>query len=184
MNLPTPQPRTLAHTRSVSFLGYHREDGLWDIEAQLTDSKPMFFEVKGEKSWEPNDPIHQMIIRLTIDEELVVQDIWVDMKAVPHDECPNAMDPMKKMIGAKIGSGWRKEIEKNLGEIRGCAHLRELLFNMATAAIQTLTPKLRARKSDQAPAHLDKCSTWRTDSDLVHRLYPMFYKPKESSIPE
>ena len=138
----------------------------------------MVFEVKGEKSWQANEPIHQMLIRITIDEELVLQDIWVDMKAFPHAECPNAMDPMKKMIGAKIGSGWRKEIEKNLGEIRGCAHLRELLFNMATAAIQTLTPKLRAKLSEQAPAHLDKCHTWRTDSDLVHRLYPMFYKPK------
>jgi hypothetical protein len=141
----------------------------------------MPFEIKGEKSWQANEPIHQMIIRLTIDEELVVQDIWVDMKAIPHDECPMAMDPMKKMIGAKIASGWRKEIEKNLGDIKGCAHLRELLFNMATAAIQTLTPTLRSRRGDQMPAHLNKCSTWRVDSELVERLYPMFYKPKDAS---
>ena len=39
MPLPAPQPRTHLHTRSVVYRGYHREDGLWDIEAEMTDTK-------------------------------------------------------------------------------------------------------------------------------------------------
>jgi hypothetical protein len=31
-------PRTHVHTRSVEYRGYRREDGLWDIEAQLTEA--------------------------------------------------------------------------------------------------------------------------------------------------
>jgi hypothetical protein len=39
MPLPAPQARSHLHTRAVVFRGYHREDGLWDIEAALIDTK-------------------------------------------------------------------------------------------------------------------------------------------------
>src|SRR3989337_2850721 len=35
-----PISRIRKHTRSVRFEGYARADGLWDIEAHLTDVKP------------------------------------------------------------------------------------------------------------------------------------------------
>ena len=40
MPLPPPAPRDLKHTRTIVCQGYEREDGLWDIEARLTDTKP------------------------------------------------------------------------------------------------------------------------------------------------
>jgi len=70
--LPPPAPRKTMHQRRVQFTGYQREDGLWDIEAELLDSKPHAFEVEGEARWAPDEPIHHMRIRLTIDEQLVV----------------------------------------------------------------------------------------------------------------
>ena len=51
--LPPAQARTLSHTRAVTYHGYRRDDGLWDIEAHLHDSKPAPYEVPGEKKWEP-----------------------------------------------------------------------------------------------------------------------------------
>ena len=45
MALPTPAPRKLSHTRQVMLHGYQREDGLWDIEAHMRDTKPFAFEV-------------------------------------------------------------------------------------------------------------------------------------------
>ena len=39
MPLPNPVPRKLMHTRAIECNGYEREDGLWDIEAHLTDTK-------------------------------------------------------------------------------------------------------------------------------------------------
>ena len=77
MALPTPAPRKLSHTRQVTFYGYQREDGLWDIEAHLRDSKPAPYEVPGEKKWAPHEAIHDMSIRLTVDTQLVVQDIEI-----------------------------------------------------------------------------------------------------------
>jgi hypothetical protein len=45
---------------------------------------------------------------------------------------------MQRMVGATMGPGWRQAIERALGSVRGCTHLRELLFNIATAAYQTI----------------------------------------------
>ena len=38
-HLPPAQARVLSHTRAVTYHGYQRDDGLWDIEAHLRDSK-------------------------------------------------------------------------------------------------------------------------------------------------
>ena len=55
------------HTRRVEYRGYHREDGLWDIEGDMLDTKPHAFEIEGEGEWAPNEAIHQMSIRVTLD---------------------------------------------------------------------------------------------------------------------
>lgn len=174
--LPAPQPRQPAHQRQVTFSGFRREDGLWDIEASLLDTKPQPFTVPGERTWSPHEPIHQMSIRLTVDSALVIQDVQVVMDSFPHDECPQAMPPMHELIGARLGAGWRRKIEDTLGGTKGCAHLRELLFNMATAAFQTVAGVFESNDPNVPPPNLDRCLAWRTDSDLVSRRYPMFFK--------
>ena len=39
MTLSTPAPRKHRHTRTIHAEGFLREDGLWDIEARMIDSK-------------------------------------------------------------------------------------------------------------------------------------------------
>ena len=154
MSLPPSAPRKHLHTRLVRFDGYHREDGLWDIEATLTDTKAYMFRSGDKGALPPGTPIHAMVIRLTLDDALTIQAIATDMPSTPHGECGQAADPMQKMVGHTIGPGWRVTIEKNLGSIKGCTHLRELLFNMATAAYQTI-PGYRAQLRREAglPEH-------------------------------
>lgn len=178
MHLPAPQARELLHTRHLAFKGYRREDGLWDIEGQLIDFKNDVFVIPNERSWSPGEPIHDMSIRVTIDDALVVQDIAVVMAGAPHPECPQAQAPMKSMIGASMAAGWRRSIEMNLGKVKGCAHLRELLFNMATAAYQTVSPELNSRLVDRAPPHLGQCLAWDASGHVVQRLQPVFYLQK------
>ncbi|MEY4060244.1 MAG: hypothetical protein RL551_1502, partial [Pseudomonadota bacterium] len=50
--LSTPASRNPLHTREITFQGYAREDGLWDIEAHLRDFKFHPF-TTGGKTWEP-----------------------------------------------------------------------------------------------------------------------------------
>ena len=186
MALPPPAPRALAHTRAVTYHGYRRDDGLWDIEAHLRDTKPFAFEVPGEIAWEANAPIHDMQIRLTVDQGFVIRDIAVSMNHIPHDDCPKAQPPMQHLIGCTLGGGWRRAIEEHLGGIQGCAHLRELLFNMATAAFQTMYASSTAATSpDKPPPHLGKCVAWDFNTPLVQRRYPMFFQwqPRAKSTP-
>lgn len=179
MPLPDPQPRTLAHTRRVEYRGYRRDDGLWDIEGELIDTKPHAFEIEGEGVWTPGQPVHHMRIRLTIDEAMVIRDVAVSMDAYPHAPCPEAVPPMRRLIGERLGKGWRRTIERHLGGTEGCTHLRELLFNLATAAFQTRADAFTPGADGRPPMHLGQCHTWAFDGPVVQRVYPMFFRARQ-----
>ncbi|MDH6421950.1 DUF2889 domain-containing protein [Polynucleobacter sphagniphilus] len=177
--LPTPSPRSPLHQRTISLNGYAREDGLWDIEAHLVDTKSHVFNT-GTIQWEPGQAIHDMWIRLTVNQELVIQAIEVAMDSHPHPECPEVIPPMDSLIGARLGKGWRKTIELHLGGIKGCTHLRELLASMATAAFQAVPGALFDADENKPPLYLGTCKSWDFDGAAVLRHYPKFYqwKPK------
>lgn len=182
MTLPTPAERVLAHTRTTRFHGYERQDGLWDIEAEMIDRKPFAFELSQERHLQADEPVHHMLIRVTVDNHLVVRDIVTSMQAYPHAPCSNADQHMRKMIGSVMGKGWRKSIETHLGGIEGCTHMRELLYNMATAAFQTLAPKTLARfrnltpnTQQPPPPHLGGCMTWDFKGPTVQKHYPVYF---------
>jgi hypothetical protein len=176
--------RTHIHTRTVEFRGYHREDGLWDIEAELTDAKTYTHRTPDRGILGAGEPVHGMAIRLTVDDHFKIVDIAVRMAAHPFPECQQAKPPMSRMIGCTLGKGWRKTIEHALGGTQGCAHLRELLFNMATAAYQTI-PHYRNHLRRQAglpepvlkrpPPHLGQCLAWDFDGPVVKRHRPEFF---------
>ena len=154
MPLPPPEPRAALHTRNVVFRGYGRTDQLWDIEAELTDTKAKLLDIPGEDPIQAGAVLHGMSIRVTVDNTMTVRAIAVAMDGVPHAECPQAMAPMQSMVGCTMGRGWRQAIERNLGSAKGCAHLRELLFNMATVALQTVSHELPFDSSEHPPCLL------------------------------
>ncbi|GAB3479550.1 DUF2889 domain-containing protein [Polaromonas eurypsychrophila] len=183
MPLPAPQARDLLHTRAVVYRGYRREDGLWDIEAEMSDTKTYALERSERGEMPPGTPIHGMAIRATVDDQMTIREISTAMDHTPFGECRAGVDPMQQMVGVTMGPGWRQAIEKALGGIQGCTHLRELLFNMATAAYQTV-PVYRERLRRQSgvpeaenagpPYHLGKCLAWDFKGAVVQRHYPQF----------
>lgn len=190
MPLPAPQARSQLHTRAVVYRGYKRDDGLWDIEAELSDTKTYGFQFLERGEMPPGAPVHGMAIRVTVDDELKIQQIVTATDFTPYGECQQGNDPMQQMVGAIMGPGWRQAIEQALGGVRGCTHLRELLFNMATAAYQTI-PVYRAHMRKQAglpevlpsdpatgtarpPYHVGKCIAWDFNGEVVQRNYPQF----------
>jgi hypothetical protein len=183
MPLPEPAARQHLHTRAVEYRGFLREDGLWDIEATMSDVKTYGFAFSEGRAMPPGTPIHGMAIRITIDEAMTIRAIATAMDHTPYGECRQGVDPMQQMVGVQLGPGWRQAIEKALGGVRGCTHLRELLFNMATAAYQTVVPyrQRHQREGDKAgsqraepPHHLGRCIAWDFDGAVVQRNYPQF----------
>ncbi|MEX0617873.1 MAG: DUF2889 domain-containing protein, partial [Pseudohongiellaceae bacterium] len=146
MPLSDPSPRKHIHTRSITFRGYEREGGLWDIEAHMTDTKTYAFENKWRGAVAVGEPLHEMLVRLSIDDSFVIREVEVATDNSPFQMCPDIAPKYQSLVGVTLGPGWRRAIRERVGGIRGCTHLTELLYPMATVAIQTIMPLLRHRK--------------------------------------
>jgi hypothetical protein len=182
MPLSAPVPRKASHIRRVTYQGYEREDGLWDMEAELHDSKAHdmpSFRHQGVRL--AGDPIHHMWLRVTIDRKLVVHAIEAAMDAHPLQDCPQARPALQGMVGACMARGWRQAIAQHMGGVASCTHLRELLFNMATAAFQTLPAAFGGGDPDTPPRHLGQCTGWDFEGNGVKEYFPQFYGRGEAN---
>jgi hypothetical protein len=181
-SLPAPQPRRPIHTRRIAFEGFLRDDGLWDIDCELVDAKAEDMQMHA-KQLPAGAPVHHMRIRVTVDDALTIRDIQTVSAAAPFGECQNAAaGPMRKLVGLTMGPGWRKTIEGAIGGTAGCTHLRELVFNAATAAFQMI-PGYKARQQgaerpvlEKPPFFMGQCMAWAFDGPVVQRYAPQFYR--------
>ncbi len=183
---PPPVERTKLHNRIYDFQGYQRADGLWDIEGRIVDTKTYAFanDFRGEIL--PGEALHDMWIRLTIDEDFVVHDIEAVTDDSPFAICPSAAPSLKQVIGCQIMTGWRQQVRKQIGAAEGCTHLIEMLGAMATVAFQTLYPvrakKAGARKPGEKPGLLNSCYAFRSDSPVVRKSWPDFYSGPDKPL--
>ena len=136
------------HTRRVEYRGFHRADGLWDIEGTLHDSKPHDFEIQGERRWAAGEPVHHMHLRVTVDNTMVIREIAVAMDAHPHGPCPEAMAPMQRLVGEVLGDR-RDEfvLASKCGLSRGTERELNGLLNENTDFGKTVSFQLAANAS-------------------------------------
>ena len=180
---PGASPRTHLHTRDIMCRGYQREDGLWDIEATLTDTKthPFFNHERGEVS--PGEAVHRMTVTVTLDLDMVVQGIAVDMPDTPFGLCRNAAKAMEKIIGLQIGGGWMRQVRERVERTESCTHVVELLGPISTTAYQTMHFAIEERENAKSerkePPILDQCHSLARDSAVVKVMWPQFYTGKE-----
>ncbi|HSW18651.1 MAG TPA: DUF2889 domain-containing protein [Ramlibacter sp.] len=178
--MPQPAERELLHQRKIDWRGFRRKDGLWDLEATLTDLR-RYDSVMAEKGMLPAGmPVHSIVLRITVDDELTVRAIVAAMNAVPYHTCAGALGSLSRLEGASLTRGWRRRVEQDLGGEQGCAHIRDLLGHAPTVAFQTIPVWHAQRHGDilqpvdgQPPAHLGTCATWAFDGPVVARFYPM-----------
>ena len=185
MPLSSPVKRRHLHTRTVTFEGFAREDGLWDIEGQVIDVKTYGFPNEDRGRIEAGEPLHDMRVRLTIDTDLCVHKVEAATQASPFRICPEIAPNYRKLEGAVIGPGWRARIREVAGGRDGCTHISELLAAMATAAFQTLYAERERRvgetpipTSGKRPRWVDSCYALRDDGEVVRRRWPQYARPK------
>ena len=183
MPLPTPVPREEMHCRNIEMRGYRREDGLYDIEGRITDVKTQLFSSLGGRTVEPGQFLHDMWVRLVIDEDMLVIDVQAITDASPYAECPNAAPGLGVLKGERLAKGWRAAIAKKLAGASGCTHIKELLNAMGTAAYQSMTAIRKAREAvmihdKRRPAGIDSCLAHASDGRLVLQLWPEFHTGK------
>ena len=185
MSLPQPAPRRELHTRTVVSKGFLRDDGLWDIEGELRDVKSYGYDDRERGVLAPGMPMHLMRARLTIDDDMVVREVHTDMAEIPFRHCSGATVGAPALVGASLGPGWRRAVDAAMKGVKGCSHMRELMYAMATTAFQTVScyreqfvPAVGApRQADgKAPFFLDQCHSWAATSPVVARYFPLYFR--------
>src|SRR6202162_1715327 len=79
----SPVVRTRLHTRRVTYEGFQRDDGLFDIEGHLTDVKDQDFALPtGLRT--AGEAIHDMWVRVTIGSDCVIRAIEVKTDETPY----------------------------------------------------------------------------------------------------
>jgi Protein of unknown function (DUF2889) len=180
MPLSKAVSRKLVHTRRIECCGYEREDGLWDIEAHLVDTKTLVHSRRhGGTERQPGEPVHNMWLRLTIDLDFLIHDAEAKTDDGPYPFCGNIAPSFKSLKGVKIGPGWRREIAARLGGIKGCTHLVELLGPLGTTAYQATGRAREARLAGQRhakkPYQINSCHVYKDDSPAVKERWPEYY---------
>lgn len=178
MSLSRPVPRQHLHTREIRCRGFRRDDGLWDIEGALEDTKTYSFANHDRGGIVAGEPVHLMLIRLTVDDDLVVRAIEVATVAGPFSICGDIAPAFAALEGLKLGPGWRRAVRERLGGVHGCTHLVDLLLGpMTTTTLQTVAAaRARREGGDGArPGLIDSCHALAASGPVVQRQWPAFY---------
>lgn len=197
MPLSPPVSRQLRHQRAIRAVAYEREDGLWDIDACLTDHKPR--DVSLATGVRPNGlPIHELWLRITIDRRFNVVDAEASSDWVPYvGPCQNANPAYRALIGLNLLRNFRREAGRLLGGTAGCTHLTEMLGVLPTVAVQAFAGEVwaieggassevfgpetgktadgPAANGETPPFQLGRCHALRFDGEAVKQFYPRWY---------
>src|SRR6201996_7056167 len=134
-----PEKRRLMHRRSVECLGYLRDDGLWEVEARLLDTKPFARHDRRHGLRQPGDPVHDIRLRLAVDDKLTIHEAETNMAATPYPTCIDVEGILQRLVGERIGKGWRELVRRKIGRLETCTHLSELLGPAVTTLFQTMS---------------------------------------------
>ena len=180
MPLPQPSsPRAKKHTRAVTVEAFARDDGLWDLDAHITDIKTR--DAKLASGVRPaGQPLHELFLRVTIDTQFNIVDAQASSDAVPYPGyCDTISHAYRKLVGLNLMKGFRQDLKDRLSGVEGCTHITELALVLPTAAIQAFAGDVfDPNGSDQddslehKPFQLDRCHALRTDGAAVARYYP------------
>jgi hypothetical protein len=193
MPLSTPVSRQLRHRRAIRLEAFERRDGLWDIEACLTDEKPR--DVQLASGVRPQGlPIHELWLRITIDRSFNIVDAEASSDWSPYgDRCAESNPAYQTLIGLNLLQNFRREANRLLVGTTGCTHLTELCALLPTAAIQAFAGEVWNTEKGGAPGdhskgaantvdekqkppfQLGRCNALRFDGDVVRQFYPRWF---------
>ncbi len=196
--LPPPVRRKELHHRDYEFRGYLREDGLYDLEGRMTDSKTYDFPNQWRGTIPAGTPYHDMRVRLTLDRDFVIHEVVVVTAASPYEICPTITPAFQALRGAQLGIGWTRLLRQHFAGTHGCTHHVEMLRAMGTVAFQTLYGHREQMKRERGeavnegpptdhggtdhsngvkrkPGFLDTCHALASDGEIVREQWPDFY---------
>jgi hypothetical protein len=171
--------------RALDVQVFARDDGLFDVEASLTDTKTHDVPLAGVPR-KAGEPIHQMRLLLTVDAQLTITAAASETLWMPYPgACNEHGDAYACLAGLNLMKGFRQAVAERLGGTRGCTHLTELCQVLPTAVIQAMAGSVIDTREGDAdgnpPFQLDRCHALRRDGATVATFYPRWHQATASA---
>jgi len=186
--MPSPtssDQRRLLHRRAIDVQVYGRDDGLYEVEAALTDTKTQDVPL-ADGVRRAGEPVHDMLLHLVVDAQLNVHAASSETRWMPYPgACDQHDQAYERLVGLNLLKGFRLGVKDRLAGIKGCTHLTELCQVLPTAVIQAFAGiVIDTREGDgsgKPPFQIDKCHALRSDGGVVLSHYPRWYRPAQAN---
>ena len=182
MSKPTSMNRREIHCRSIECKGYQRDDELWDIEGRVVDTKSEDYRTL-EHLVAVGDAMHDMFVRLTVDNEFNIREIEVRTNSSPFKDCPGCNAAYERIIGLNtMMPGFQKKVKELMQGSNGCTHITELFGPLATTAYQTIGSWLNQNQYDGKLREkdwkllVDSCYGFRSTGKVVATNFPELHR--------
>ncbi len=175
--------RQLVHTRQIACRAYRTRDGLFEIEATVTDAKGQEVPFRSRPPVAAGEFMHSMALSVTIDSDFTIREAKAHTAQAPWPSCGETDAAYRKLIGLRIGGGFIRQVRQLLGGTRGCTHITDIITQVANTYMQASFPDRLARQLAISPdprqwpdkvtlAFVDQCHAWRHDGEALLREYP------------
>jgi hypothetical protein len=182
MTLPqAAAQRQLKHRRQIDVQVFSRGNGLWEVDAVLTDTKTRVADMlDGPRP--AGTPIHDMLLRLVVNEKLDILEAGSVTRWMPYNGiCNDHDDAYGGLVGMNLLQNFRLAMRKKLGGVLGCTHITELAQTLPTAVVQAFAGEVidtrGTAEGAQQPFQIDRCHALRADGDIVRLHHPRWYRP-------
>lgn len=182
---PAALRRQLKHRRQIDVQVFARGDGLWEVDAVLTDLKTRVAHLaSGDR--EPGVPLHEMLLRLVVNEQLDIVAAGSETRWMPYTgQCNDHDDVYARLVGLNLLQNFRVALRERVGGVLGCTHITELAQVLPTAVVQAFAGEVidtRGHADGAAqPFQIDRCHALRSDGAVVREHYPRWYRPAKAA---
>jgi len=191
MPLPPAAPqRQLKHHRQIDVQVFSRQDGLWEVDATLLDTKTRDAQM-ADGIRPAGQPVHDMLLRLVVNTRLDILEAGSDTRWMPYPGiCGEHGDAYQQLVGLNLLQNFRQRLRERLGGVKGCTHITELALVLPTAVVQGFAGEvIDTRGTDEGasqPFQIDRCHALRSSGQAVRVHYPRWYRPlpAQASDPE
>jgi hypothetical protein len=182
MTLPSAAPdRQLKHRRQIDVQVFSRGNGLWEVDALLTDVKTRVA-LMTDGPRQPGTPIHEMLLRLVVNQQLDILQAGSETRFMPYNGiCNEHGDTYAQLVGLNLLKNFRGAVRERLGGVLGCTHLTEMAQVLPTAVVQAFAGDVIDTRGDSdgatQPFQIGRCHALRSDGLAVRQFYPRWYRP-------
>ena len=189
MSLPPAAPqRQLKHRRQIDVQVFACGNGLWEVDAVLTDVKTRVATMlDGPRP--AGTPIHDMLLRLVVNEQLDILAAGSETRWMPYTGlCNEHGDAYLKLVGLNLLKDFRKQLRQRLGGVLGCTHITELAQVLPTAVVQAFAGEVidtrGTTEGASQPFQIDRCHALRSSGEAVRLHYPRWYRAAPAPVAE